>query len=403
MKARDDRAHRLAHEQKAYIEAQAAYIEALERELEKERNRFVNRLVRTIKRIITKSLSKSRTMPDQTELPLTADQVLEDIRTEIGQSPSEEPLIIRRMAQVRKMQERVRTPPIRGKFITLREVIHWLNRVILYRQFEVNDALLKLIEDLYHELDHYRAVQNKKYVELQHRLNVVFRAKTADGLELPPEVVEPSGNKEEEGTDAKTLRGLTRIYTAPAEMEMPERVMLYSLIYGLKPRYCLEIGTLRGGSATIICGAMDDTGYGQLVCVDPEPRITEEAWRQIGHRAILCEGNSPEILPEAAKAVAEKFDFALIDGDHNYEGVLKDIEGILPLLADEAYLLFHDCYYFEIKEAIEEALRRHPQELSDCGLVSVQQNPQKGEGAVVAGRQVIWGGLRLLRFARESN
>ncbi len=101
--------------------------------------------------------------------------------------------------------------------------------------------------------------------------------------------------------------------------------------------------------------------------------------------------------------MAEKFDFALIDGDHSYEGVLKDIEGILPLLADEAYLLFHDCHYFEIKEAINEALRRYPQELSDCGLMSVQQNPQKGEGAVIAGQQVIWGGLRLLRFARRSN
>lgn len=338
-------------------------------------------------------------MSDQAELPLTEGQVLDDIEAEISQSPFQEPSIGRRIAQVRKTQEWVRTPPVRGKLIALKKVIHWLSRVLLYRQFEFNDALLKFIEDLYHELDHYRAVQNKKYAELQHRLNVVSQAQTADGLELPPEAVEPL---DKEGTVAETLKGLSGIYTAPAEMMMPERVMLYSLIYGLKPRYCLEIGTFRGGSATIICGAMDDTGYGQLVCVDPEPRITRETWRQISHRAILCEGNSPEILPEAAKAVAEKFDFALIDGDHSYKGVLKDTEGTLPLLADGAYLLFHDCHYFEVNEAIDEALRRYPQELSDCGLISVQQSPGKEEGAVVAGRQVIWGGLRLLRFARKS-
>ena len=36
------------------------------------------------------------------------------------------------------------------------------------------------------------------------------------------------------------------IYTTPAHMTAPERVLLYSLILGLQPKRCLEIGILGG-------------------------------------------------------------------------------------------------------------------------------------------------------------
>lgn len=49
--------------------------------------------------------------------------------------------------------------------------------------------------------------------------------------------------------------GLPVIYDAPVQQFMPERLLLYSLICGLRPERTLEIGTLYGGSTMIICAA----------------------------------------------------------------------------------------------------------------------------------------------------
>jgi len=184
------------------------------------------------------------------------------------------------------------------------------------------------------------------------------------------------------------------------EMLLPERLLLYSTVFGLKPRRALEIGTFRGGSASLICAAMDDNGFGKLVCVDPEPRILPEAEERIRGRATVIAGASPDVLPRAREAAGGAFDFALIDGDHSREGVVRDVEGTLPHLADEAYLLFHDCHYFEVEEAIDAVLVARGGELVDGGVLSTARNPVEGEGSTQDGRQVVWGGLRLLRFRR---
>jgi hypothetical protein len=71
----------------------------------------------------------------------------------------------------------------------------------------------------------------------------------------------------------RLLDGFTSVYTSPAEMQMPERDSLYSLIFWdaaaelLGDRYFSRwlVGNhLRG---------MNDTGFGQLECVEPMPKI----------------------------------------------------------------------------------------------------------------------------------
>ncbi|HEU5099279.1 MAG TPA: class I SAM-dependent methyltransferase, partial [Roseiflexaceae bacterium] len=89
------------------------------------------------------------------------------------------------------------------------------------------------------------------------------------------------------------------------------------------------------------------------------------------------------------------FDFALIDGDHERKGVIKDIEGVLPLMANGAYLVFHDAYYYGVADGIDRMLNKHKKRLTDCGMISTEQTV---EGRTVKGRPVIWGGLRMLRY-----
>jgi len=64
----------------------------------------------------------------------------------------------------------------------------------------------------------------------------------------------------------------------------------------------------------------------------------------------------------------------LIDGDHGRAGVAKDIEGVLPVLTDGAYVIFHDAHYFEVAEAIDEMVHKHADRLMDCGMLSTEQN-----------------------------
>jgi predicted O-methyltransferase YrrM len=194
----------------------------------------------------------------------------------------------------------------------------------------------------------------------------------------------------------RPLNGFNYVYTAPAELRMPERVALYSLVFGLQPENCLEIGTFRGGSSAIICGAMDDTGFGQLACVDPSPRIAPELWSRISHRCRMFKGLSPDILPEVARQVGVPFDFAFIDGNHTYDCLRRDITGVLPHLADKAYLLFHDGHYPDVEQAIGEAIDAY-RELTDCGLLSVEPTVLQQNG-----RSVSYAGLHLLRFRRST-
>jgi predicted O-methyltransferase YrrM len=185
------------------------------------------------------------------------------------------------------------------------------------------------------------------------------------------------------------------LYESPAQMVLPERMLLFALIYGLRPTLALEIGTAEGGSAMIICAAMDMAGCGKLVCVDPNPKIAPEHWSRIAHRTALVSGASSEVevIRRAAGGENVQFDFVLVDGDHAYQGVLNDIEIVSQFLHEGSYVLFHDAHFVEVKEAIDASLRQYP--FLDCGLLSLEA---KQTETMHLGQQVRWGGLRLLRF-----
>lgn len=185
-------------------------------------------------------------------------------------------------------------------------------------------------------------------------------------------------------------------YEAPAQMVLSERMLLFALIYGLRPTMVLEIGTAEGGSAMIICAAMDTSGCGKLVCVDPAPRISPEHWARIAHRAALVSGVSSEIEAIRCASGIEnvRFDFVLVDGDHSYQGVLTDIAIVTQFLREGSYVLFHDAHFVDVKKAIDVSLQQYP--LIDCGLLSLEA---KETDLMYLGQPVQWGGLRLLRFS----
>lgn len=175
-------------------------------------------------------------------------------------------------------------------------------------------------------------------------------------------------------------------------MEYCERVLLYAMVYGVRPKRVLEIGTFLGGSAVILAAALDDIGDGVMVCVDPNPRLAPETLDRIAHRATVVAAPSPEALLKAEQVAGGKFDFALIDGDHSYEGVVRDVEGTLPVLLPNTYILFHDAHNEPVRRGINDMLAKYPADLQDCGMMSTFANPDRDNPGV------LWGGIRVLRY-----
>jgi cephalosporin hydroxylase len=304
-----------------------------------------------------------------------------------------------RIMQIRQMQTDLRTRPVTGSFRKFKKLIYKAVRSAFSRQSNLNAVTIDLIEAVHREVMCVSAESRQRTNSSVNNQTPVSQPSTSN---IPStistgEVLASCGQTQDQAklNNIRPLVGFNSVYTSPAEMRMPERVALYGLIFGMQPRNCLEIGTFRGGSSAIICGAMNDTGFGQLTCIDPMPKIDPELWSQLSNRCRLFEGPSPDILSQVAKEISEPFDFALIDANHTYDAVRRDIVGVLPFLADSAYILFHDANYPDVKRAIDESVSAFV-ELTDCGLVSIEPTVLYENG-----QSITWAGLRLLKFQRR--
>ncbi len=190
-------------------------------------------------------------------------------------------------------------------------------------------------------------------------------------------------------------RAVEVIVNAPVWMTRAERLLLFTLTFTLRPRRYLEIGTLHGGSALIVCGALDASGNtdAKIICLDPRPQVAPETLDKIHHRATVITGYSPQDLPQAQQAVGGGlFDLVLIDGDHSRNGVMRDAEGVLAHVAKGAHLLFHDCHNPEVRAGIDSFARKYARRLADAGPMTREITTADSPG----GKSGPWGGIRMM-------
>ena len=192
------------------------------------------------------------------------------------------------------------------------------------------------------------------------------------------------------------LNALDVLEWTPAHMSRAERLLLYTLIFTLRPTRYLEIGTLHGGSALIVTAAMDTLdSSGKLVCVDPNPRISPEHWEKLKHRSTVVEGFSPDVLSKAQQIAGGPFDFVLIDGDHSYEGLMRDAVGVLPFVSNGAYILFHDSFFSEVRRGLDDFVKEYADQVVDFGAMTREVTLQQTNAVPIE-----WGGLRMVQVRR---
>ena len=123
-----------------------------------------------------------------------------------------------------------------------------------------------------------------------------------------------------------------------AQMSFGERAALEGVLAQLRPRLAVEIGTAAGGSLDRIAHYSEqvhsiDVSHDELTGTLPE-------------NVRLHTGPSAQILPtllaEFSRA-GRSLDFALVDGDHSFEGVIGDLRALLEASCTaRAVILVHD-------------------------------------------------------------
>lgn len=119
-----------------------------------------------------------------------------------------------------------------------------------------------------------------------------------------------------------------------------EKMILYWLIKEMKPKVVVETGTHRALTSLYMAHALYENGQGHLTTYDPYE------WGQKGNI-----GKFPELMSfitykqqAGTEMSEEQIDFAFIDGYHGFKDAFDEIRVLMPRLAKNATVIFHDCW-----------------------------------------------------------
>jgi hypothetical protein len=188
--------------------------------------------------------------------------------------------------------------------------------------------------------------------------------------------------------------------TANWQMTESERLGLTAILYRLRPRCTVEVGTFEAGSLSLIAQ------FSPVVfSIDIDASIPDK-FRQFENVTFLT-GSSELVLPfllEELDNVSLPPELVLIDGDHSAAGVKRDIEILLDYQPKKPlWMLMHDSFNPECRRGMLEAdWRRSPYvEWVDIDFIPGRMIEHGG-----GGDGQMWGGLALARFspaARQSD
>ena len=181
---------------------------------------------------------------------------------------------------------------------------------------------------------------------------------------------------------------------ADTQMSFGERAAVEGLLGQLRPGLAVEIGTAEGGSLRRICAHA-----AEVHSID----VSHEPLGEAPGNATLHTGSSAELLPGLLESFAAKgrtVDFALVDGDHSFEGVAGDLRALLASpAARRTVILVHDSTNAEVRAGIESVgLDSYPH------VVYLELDFVPGYVLRVgSAANTVWGGLALVVTGAERS
>lgn len=133
------------------------------------------------------------------------------------------------------------------------------------------------------------------------------------------------------------------------QMSFGERAALEGILSQLAPQLAIEIGTYEGGSLRRVAAHSKHVDTFDLDdLVRDKHRLSNVSFHQGDSRATV-----PAVLDWYATREIS-VDFALIDGDHSYEGVRADVLNVVSSPAcRRTVILMHDTMHPPVRAAIE--------------------------------------------------
>ncbi len=150
---------------------------------------------------------------------------------------------------------------------------------------------------------------------------------------------------------------------------------LLEIVKAHKPKRIIEIGVWDGGTLQHWL-AKDRT----VVAVEVHPK-NPGLWQSWAEKKgatlhVLAGDSASRSVLEQAKEHGP-YDFAFIDGDHAYEGVVRDWENYHPMMAPGAIIAFHDIVYETVGRLWGQIVA-----IEGSRTVSIRHSTNMGIGAV---------------------
>ncbi len=146
---------------------------------------------------------------------------------------------------------------------------------------------------------------------------------------------------------------------------MDESWLLYQAARNCSNGRVAEIGTHKGRSTIALALGIEARGDGSVVAIDPFDATIEgetgdgrlQQFREnltragVSHRVVLKRGFSHDV---AETVPLSSLDVLFIDGSHEYEDVLQDIDDWTPKMVDGGLILFNDPVIPEVASALRD-------------------------------------------------
>ena len=141
--------------------------------------------------------------------------------------------------------------------------------------------------------------------------------------------------------------------------------LLFRMVQKMQPSTILEMGTCFGVTTAFLASGQKNARVYTMEGAQAIAEVARHNFSELGLNNIeLIEGNFDTQLPELTKRLAGQgipLDFVFIDGNHRKEPTLRYFRELLPLLREDAVIVFDDIHWSEQMEEAWEAIKQSPE------------------------------------------
>ncbi len=150
---------------------------------------------------------------------------------------------------------------------------------------------------------------------------------------------------------SKVLHGKTHWLGLPSQKVVTDAWIYQELIFKVGPQLIIETGTAKGGGAHFLASICELLNYGEVVTIDIQNRM-----KKVRRRLTRIIGSSTDPFVVNQINAEGKTVMVILDSEHTYEHVWKELEIYGPMVSKGSYLIVEDTYLPVVEKAVKEFL-----------------------------------------------